>query len=87
MQFILNVFQSSYIDYCPYCGGKKDKEGYPILQRNYICSDCNEPASSRWDLYCKECGGEIKMTEYTNISVNTITSIPIRLYMLFIERI
>ena len=74
-------------DYCPYCGSKKDEEGYPILQRNYICSDCNKPASGRWDLYCKECGGEIKMIEYKNIPVNTITSIPIRLYMLFIEMI
>ena len=74
-------------DYCPYCGSKKDEEGYPVLQRNYICSDCNEPASNKWDLYCKECGGEIKMTEYTNISLNSITSISIKLYMLFIERI
>ena len=74
-------------DYCAYCGSKKDEEGYPVLQRYYICSDCNEPASNKWDLYCKECGGEIQMIEYKNISVNTITSIPIRLYMLFIERI
>ena len=59
---------------------------YPILQKYYICSDCNK-AASNWDLYCKECGGEIQMIEYKNIPKNTITSIPIKLYMLFIERI